>query len=157
MAKNFFPRFNGNKVSPEQTLVTQSAEETKIQLEVEQKSNSNQQNLQQRNSRIKIIAKILAISIIPLAVLTSAISTYYNETQFFEQTDDNLQVEVPKAHLILTILLTCAGTASGALTALLISRVLLLAETSKTEVAKKQLVQKIKILTETLDSTSCRD
>ncbi|MGK7947691.1 MAG: GAF domain-containing protein [Xenococcaceae cyanobacterium] len=151
MAKNFFPRFNGNKVSSEQTLVTQSAEETKIKPEVEQKSNSNQQNLQPRNSRIKIIAKILAISIIPLAVLTSTISTYYNENQFFEQTYDNSQVEESKPHLILTILLICAGTASGALTALLITRVLLSAETSKKEVAKKQLVQKIKTLTKTID------
>ena len=151
MAKNFSPQCDGNKVASEKTLFTQSAKETKTQLEVEQKSNSNRQNLRQRNTMMKIIAKILAISIIPIAVLTSAISTYYNETQWFEQTDDNSLVEEQQTHLLLTILLICTGTASGALTALLMSQVLYSAETSKKEVAKKQLAQSIRILTETLD------
>ena len=157
MPKTLPPQFNVNNVSSEETTSPKSSALITTQGQAQKKSAPEQQNSKQRRVGFKTLAKVLAISLIPLAVLAVEITTYYYASQSFEQIEDPKQTEPKPLRLLLPIFLMGAGaTASGVLAALWASRILRSAKTrekaGKEEETRKELTERIQLLTKATDN-----
>ena len=151
MTNNVPPQLNGNKVSSEETVFAESGKLIKLQLQKE--SDRDRQSSKKPKVDFKTLAKVLAISIIPLAVLAIEVTTYYHASQSsFKQIDDRESTEPKPLELLIPILLMGVGaTVSGALAALWINRILNSTKTNKktTQEAKirQELTEQIQLLT----------
>ncbi|MGK7937000.1 MAG: GAF domain-containing protein, partial [Xenococcaceae cyanobacterium] len=150
MTNNVPPQFNGNKVSSKETVSPESGKLINLQLQKE--SDRDRQNSKKPKVGFKTLVKVLAISIIPLAVLAIEVSTYYHASQSFKQIDDRESNEPKQLELLIPILLMGVGaTVSGALAALWINRILNSTKTNKktTQEAKirQELTEQIQLLT----------
>ena len=157
MAKTFPPQFNGNNVFSEETLSAKSGALVPTQTQEQKNLDQDKQNSKQRGADFKPLAKVLAIALIPLAVLTVEITTYYYASQSSEQIDYTKQAALKQPRPLLPILLMGVGaTASGALAALWASRILRSAKTrekaAKEEETRKELTERIRLLTNATDN-----
>ena len=156
-----------DKVSSEETLLTNGQELIPTQQQVKQKSARSwnpEQNehraerpeppsSRQRGWSLKVLATTLAIAISPLAVLKigQAAYSYYSADQSFEQIAEPKQTDIAAQKRLLPILWIGTGAmVSGALAALWASRTIRLATitatAAKEQEAKKELAERTQFL-----------
>ena len=147
MSKPFSPQFNDDKDCAEKTVLAKSGELTTItQGQIQQQSDQDQQKSKQQGTGFKTLAKVLAISIIPLTVLATGITTYYYANNLFEQIEDSQPTSLKQPKWLWPILLLSTGaTVSGALAALWANRIMRSARSSsQTEQQEKPKIESTK-------------
>ena len=152
MSNTFPPPFNEDKDSSQETLFNQSSGLTTItQRQIQQQFDRDKHQSKQRRAGLPTLAKILAISIIPLTVLATGITTYYYANNSFEQIDDNQPTNLKQPRRLLPMLLLSTGaTLSGALAAFWANRIMRSARSSS------QTEEKEKITIESTKRTNLR-
>ena len=151
MAKNFTSQLNGNHAATEKTVSARAGALVPSQAPAQKKSDQERQNSKQRRTGGKTLAKVLAISLIPLAVLAVEITVYYYVSHSFEQIDETQSAKPKPFKLLLPMLLIGTGAAaSGVLSALWASRILHSLSTKekaeKQEEEKKELIERRQFL-----------
>ena len=158
MAKISPSQSNGNKAFFAENSSAQSGKLITIQTEAERESIPDEQDsTQEGRVGLKTLAKIIAISIIPLTILAVEVTTYYYASQSFEQIEDAKAANPKRPKLLLPILLMGAGaTASGALAALWASRIIYATKTkalaAQEEETRKRLTEQLQVLTNATDN-----